>query len=782
MVLPLTLLPFAANSVWRLGAPSAPTLHPVTSEATVAVRRNGVNGDGRVWINRNDHSHPVDRAASSDPLATITDTVHANLPPFTARIPASATIAAGTDKHMHVIQPDGYTLVSMFYVQRQSTTAYTCARFSIEDLRGPGIGPQGGTRAYGGSALGGLIRAWEVDPAHPDYTGKIEHPLAIALRNDQLYFDAAKWASEPSSTDNQRSGYIIGANGGVLKPGQRPGWPDNTPSAGFMWQPGYQYPATEQDYDSPFTYDAAGRVPMGAYFVIPGNVDVTAQGFTPAGVTLAKAAQDYGVYVTDRAGTAAFYVEYTTAQGAEKAWTDELLNSQGAFNAGDPRKVLSLLRHVDQNTPSSPNGAPVGAARRATGPATTATTATTPAPAPEPAEPSPTTGVPVASRVKVTDPTWINNGTNAREARVGIEGLLLGARNYGRGGLLAAENPVAPTVPASTRSRITPCWVAVPRPGQGVWLVPVETTVTLDHDVPSSAGARIDLVVARVYDTEAGDAIPTGMQPPLNPDGTRPSGIAVLEVLTGVAGGGAPVLPPGTLLLRVVTMPAGAGSVLSTVCFGAEGPIATARGGIAVVHSQAEQDQLDSYEGMTVLRRDDGTIQTRWQGIWQPTQRLGGRDVYQPILRGNGQQVNLGQGGFSTGRADVVGREMRISFFFRFGSTGVDGKTGTLTCDLPTGVRAASVPQEIRGTVYCPEQDLQYGVILQVAAGATFGTFAATSAYNDGTFRAMRNTNPATPTQAGTGVPKIDTSAGGPSFVLQNNGNIVVHGVMEIAG
>jgi hypothetical protein len=226
---------------------------------------------------------------------------------------------------MHIISPDGTTVDEGFAVERVSTTDYRVGRHETVDLRGNGIGPSNGTRAYGGSAIGGLIRAWEVDPTHPAFTGRIEHALAIALRNDQLLYTGGT------------SGY----------------------SQGYGTAKGYVWPATEQDWDSPSRY--AGAVPMGSYVAIPGHVDLATLGLSPQGLMLARAYQDYGAYVTDR--SAEPILAYIEPSVAGNAFSKGLLGAYWA--ATDLKKIRAVLRVVSNNSASTPNGAPLGSSRRA---------------------------------------------------------------------------------------------------------------------------------------------------------------------------------------------------------------------------------------------------------------------------------------------------------------------------------------------------------------------------------------------------------------------------------
>ena len=160
------------------------------------------------------------------------------------------------------------------------TRQWNVGRVEVVDLHGYGIGPDNGVRAYGGSALGGLIRNWEIDPSDPNYTdGVIRHPLAMALPSTMLRYD------------NGDPGYDANGYGTAL---------------------GYVSPATEQDYDSPWTY--SGVIPMGSRVVLPTAVDIDSLDLTPEQRTIAQALQDYGGYVTDRTApdTVAFYAEPST--------------------------------------------------------------------------------------------------------------------------------------------------------------------------------------------------------------------------------------------------------------------------------------------------------------------------------------------------------------------------------------------------------------------------------------------------------------------------------------
>jgi hypothetical protein len=143
---------------------------------------------------------------------------------------------------------------------RRDGGRWRCSYHEVVDLYGDGIA-DGGTRAYGGSALGGLIRTWELE------AGAIHHVLALALAEERM-------------------------------------------------RPGPVWPATREDGG---TEGYAGSIPMGTLVAIPPDVDVEALDLTPGGHVLARALQDYGAYVVDSSSQVTFYAEPGAETSAELA-------------------------------------------------------------------------------------------------------------------------------------------------------------------------------------------------------------------------------------------------------------------------------------------------------------------------------------------------------------------------------------------------------------------------------------------------------------------------------
>ncbi len=201
-------------------------------------------------INAAQWSHPIYQATTADPVQTLHDTgsgVTRSIP-----IPINATAAAPTpgDQHLHIVGTTKSFVDESWLASRTATgwkTPYTVRT----DLRGPGVG-QGGVRAYGGSAIGGLIRLHELQ------AGAIRHALAFAM-------------------------------------------PRSAMKRGPVW------PAIFEDGDAASTY--TGTLAMGTLVAIPAGVDLEALGLSPAGLVVARALQRYGAYLTDASSNFTLYAE-----------------------------------------------------------------------------------------------------------------------------------------------------------------------------------------------------------------------------------------------------------------------------------------------------------------------------------------------------------------------------------------------------------------------------------------------------------------------------------------
>ncbi len=310
----LRLRPFAPASPWnqRIPLDQQPDLSdPTVDELTTAFRAGTTGGrpeelgSVHTWVNSESYSIPLFQADECDPSVRFDqDWESESLSGGPMRIPEEAVPAPGTDATLLVVQPDGRTLLEVFRARRINSTTWHSERVELVELDGTGMGPDNGIRAFGGSAYGGLIRKWEVDPTDPNYRdGVIDHGLAIAVPNSMLRF-----------TDGD------------------PGRDAN----GFGTSFGYVAPATEQDFDSKWAY--RGIIPMGSKVVLPASVDVDGLGFGPAVRSIALALQRHGGFVADRSGdgVVTFYAE----PGVPEAWLD------GARGEDADVKELDVLRSL----------------------------------------------------------------------------------------------------------------------------------------------------------------------------------------------------------------------------------------------------------------------------------------------------------------------------------------------------------------------------------------------------------------------------------------------------
>lgn len=263
-----SLWPFAADSPWNLGVGSGAQFAPLSDPRTASLIRDDI----WPWVNADTFSHPVYRATLTDPMATVHDDRNAN-PDAQYRIPLNAAPSAGngsySDADLHVVDPTDRWVDESWSMRKQTATYWLTGYHQRVDLHGSGM--DNGVRAASVSALGGLVRQWELDQ------GEIRHALALALDSSQM-----------------RRG---------------PVWPAKTED----WANG----------------DYAGALPMGTFVAVPPGVDLSALNLSRAGLVMARALQRYGAYVVDTAGAFSFYAEPGTA----KQDVDDLRNDVRAVRA-----------------------------------------------------------------------------------------------------------------------------------------------------------------------------------------------------------------------------------------------------------------------------------------------------------------------------------------------------------------------------------------------------------------------------------------------------------------
>jgi hypothetical protein len=191
-----------------------------------------------------------------------TGTSHAGTWQFRVPNNAVAALPADGDRHLLVIDPTKQFVDECWLATKQASGDWWCEYHVRNDLHGPGIG-QNGVRAYGGSALGGLLRLSEIE------AGEIRHALAFAMpRSDMAH--------------------------------------------GPLW------PATSEDGDAVY----GGTLHMGQFVAIPRTVNLSSLGLSPGGLALARALRDYGAYLVDASSNFTFYAEPSAESALSGARAD----------------------------------------------------------------------------------------------------------------------------------------------------------------------------------------------------------------------------------------------------------------------------------------------------------------------------------------------------------------------------------------------------------------------------------------------------------------------------
>lgn len=244
---PATGVPFSSDSPWNTPLPKEAELEPADSACTKAVREPQLGCD----INADKWSHPIYAARPGDPLVRIF--VYGQLK-AKVRVPAEAEPArprsSDSDGHLHIIDPTGSFVDEMWRARRRHDGSLVAEAYHRNDLHGPGVG-KGGARAYGGSAIAGLIRRGELGAG-------IHHALAVAL-------------------------------------------PRRLQKRGPVW------PATAEDDGAEKDY--RGPVPMGQRLVLPRDLDASKLELGPQGRALLRALQEYGAYDVDSSDDMTLYAE-----------------------------------------------------------------------------------------------------------------------------------------------------------------------------------------------------------------------------------------------------------------------------------------------------------------------------------------------------------------------------------------------------------------------------------------------------------------------------------------
>jgi len=201
-------------------------------------------------------------------------------------IPEGACPSPDTDGFISILQPNGWVLDAYAAIVL-SNGDIVCMMASYVDSRGSGTGWSNGRRASMLPSFAGIIRNGEIS------TGGIKHALA-GLISPTLLKEEAQW-----------------------------------PAVAFDMNAGY-----------------SGSRPMGALLAIPPEIEVDRLGLTSKGKVLARALQEFGIYIVDRCGPGGLIILAD-------------LNAKDIHWKGSARDFQIIKRHlrwVSNNSEATPGG------------------------------------------------------------------------------------------------------------------------------------------------------------------------------------------------------------------------------------------------------------------------------------------------------------------------------------------------------------------------------------------------------------------------------------------
>jgi hypothetical protein len=285
-----TLWPFSIDSHWNRPLGSGAT-YAGTGDARVQYLSRSV-----IYVNAGEWSDPVFQAQTSDPVYTLHETESNRNRQI--RVPGNARPDPTTDPGMSIID-ETKTFVTDMYGANFSGSTITSERAWKYTLSGEGRRADDATPSmdpaanFCGSALGGLIRLWELQGSN-----KIQHALIFS-----------------------------------------------TGDAGLKHTTSFPYPAVQEDYDGSSTYH--GTMVAGTMIAIDPTVNLGSLGLSTNGLKVAKALQDYGAYLSNRSQD--FNITLYAEGAAEGPLVDDIRNTID--------RVRPYLRVVtNASTPGNPTG------------------------------------------------------------------------------------------------------------------------------------------------------------------------------------------------------------------------------------------------------------------------------------------------------------------------------------------------------------------------------------------------------------------------------------------
>jgi len=298
--------------LWRPFDDTSPWNTPIAADASIDPDSGSlvsdlasIPGQTTLWINIQQYSVPVYWV---DSTTTAEQTVSASLGGTGFRtgaasdsvsagtglapIPSGAMPAAGTDKHLCIVDRTAHTEWG-FWDADDSTGSWTAGEASTMDLSGSGVRPPTamspwwagqGPRACGYPLIAGLITTGDIQ------AGTIRHALVFAYPHIESRYYVPPASSAQGTTS------------------------EALPTRG---------------------------IPCGGHLQLDPSLNVTSLGLSSGGLMIARALQTYGAFVGDFSGAVNFYADASPT--AQAFWsTGTLANSDAAPIPLDRFRVLTI--------------------------------------------------------------------------------------------------------------------------------------------------------------------------------------------------------------------------------------------------------------------------------------------------------------------------------------------------------------------------------------------------------------------------------------------------------
>ena len=302
--------PFSDTSPWNTPIAADPAVDPAS--AALVADWSTVPGQTTLWINITTYSMPVYWVDSTTtPMVTVAAAVGGTgfrdgaVNPWDAAasgpapIPAGATPADGTDRHLAVVDRTVRMEWGLWNAD-DSSGSWTAGEASTMDLAGEGVRPStlldpwwagAGPRACGYALIAGLITVAEIQ------AGSIDHALVVAYPHIR-----SRYFTSPASSAQGTTGEALPDRG----------------------------------------------IPCGGHLQLDPALDVSTLGLSPAGLAIAHALQQYGAFVGDFSGAMSLYADASAE--AQAYW------NSGALGSGDVQAIALDRFRVLALGPLSDNG------------------------------------------------------------------------------------------------------------------------------------------------------------------------------------------------------------------------------------------------------------------------------------------------------------------------------------------------------------------------------------------------------------------------------------------